>query len=84
MLVCDTCNVEWDADEVIRELKGENNDLKAKNNALAFQNSGLELENERLRGALSSIAEDEGTLGWGGYTPATRIAKTALKENNNG
>ena len=39
----------------------------------------LEAENERLREAVRSIAEEEGTLGW---IYAARIAKTALEENN--
>ena len=42
----------------------------------------LKEDNERMRGALSTIAEEERPLVWGGYTLAIRIAKTALEENN--
>ncbi len=38
-----------------------------------------EARNEQLREALRSIAKEEDTLGW---IYAARIAKTALKENN--
>ena len=43
-------------------------------------------ENERLREALRSIAQEDdrpwtNQLGWGWYE-ASRVAKTALKENN--